>query len=411
MKITDVRTVLLTGPCTNDPFLSESRKRRSAAFIEIYTDTELVGVGETYTGYFIPEVVPEIVEFFKPILIGNTVENIDLLWNRMYQCGNFWCRNGMGLQVLSGIEAALFDLKGRMYGLPVYELLGGRKHDTLLCYATGGPANYPQDKLFEKIEYYMSLGFKAVKVSAGEFYAGCDQEPGRFVSSNIPSEAAGIEGEKLEAIRKRFGRDVLMMLDGHMGNWPDMESIWTLDTAKAVMKVCEEYNLFFFEEPLHYNDPWSYAELCKSTTVTIAGGECLSGSSEWKLYTEKDCFDLGQPDAAYVGGFGQFMKIAQLLEGRNKRLATHSWAAGGGFMQNIHAAFACSNTAIAEIAPDYGPLHSEIIGDSFIMKDGRVLPPEKPGLGIVLTEDTKNRFAFVRGSGEFNSVPGKILTD
>lgn len=411
MRITDVKTVLLTGPCTNDPFLTEARKRRSAAFVEIHTDTELMGLGETYTGYFIPEVVPEIVEFFKPILVGNTVENIDQLWNRMYQCGNFWCRNGMGLQVMSGIEAALYDLKGKMYGIPVYELLGGKRHESILCYATGGPSNYPMDRLFKKIEFYMSLGFKGVKVGAGEFYADGNDGLGNTVSSNVPSEAADIEGRKLSAIRQRFGKEVLMMMDGHMGNWADMETIWTLDTAKAVMKVCEEHNLFFFEEPLHYTDPWGYSELCKSTTVTIAGGECLAGAAEWKLYIEKGCFDMGQPDASYVGGFGQFMKIAHLFEGQNRRIATHSWAGGGGFMQNIHAAFACPNTAIVEIAPAYGPLHSEIIGDSFVMKDGRVQCPDKPGLGITLTEATKNRYPFVRGSGEFNSVPGKILTD
>ncbi len=411
MKITDVKTVLLTGPCTNDPFLSEARKRRSAAFIEIHTDTELIGLGETYTGYFIPEVVPEIVEFFKPILVGKTVENIDLLWNQMYQCGNFWCRNGMGLQILSGIEAALYDLKGKMLGVPVYELLGGRKHESILAYATGGPANYPLDKLFKKIEFYMSLGFKGVKIGAGEYYADDNGGLGYSLTSNIPSEAAEMEGKKLAAIKQRFGNEVVMMMDGHMGNWSNMETMWTLDTAKAVMKVCEEYNLFFFEEPLHYTDPWGYADLCKNTTVTIAGGECLAGASEWKLYIEKDCFDLGQPDASYVGGLGQFMKIAHLFEGRNRKIATHSWAGGGGFMQNIHAAFACANTAIVEIAPAYGPLHSEIIGDSFVMKDGRVQCPDKPGLGIVLTEATKNRFPFVRGSGEFNDVPGKILVD
>src|SRR5215831_7944216 len=96
VKITDVRTVLLTGPCTDDPFLSEARKRRSAAFIEIYTDTELVGLGETYAGYFCPELVPGTVAFFAPILIGQTVDNIAELWARMYRCENFWCRVGLG---------------------------------------------------------------------------------------------------------------------------------------------------------------------------------------------------------------------------------------------------------------------------------------------------------------------------
>src|SRR5687767_6664283 len=114
MRITDVRTVLLTGPSTNDPFLRECVKLRSAALIEIHTNTELIGIGETYAGYFCPEVVPEIVEFFKPILLGNTVTDIEELWNRMYTCGNFWCRVGLGTAVLSGIEAALWDLKGKM---------------------------------------------------------------------------------------------------------------------------------------------------------------------------------------------------------------------------------------------------------------------------------------------------------
>ena len=132
---------------------------------------------------------------------------------------------------------------------------------------------------------------------------------------------------------------------------------------------------------------------------------------EWKPYIEEKCFKIGQPDAAYVGGLLEFMKIARIMQEKGQKLATHSWAAGGGFMQNIHAGFAAPNTIILEIAPDYGPLHSEIIGDSFIMKNGYVYPPEKPGLGIELTDKTKEKFSFVKGSGEFNDVPGKILVD
>jgi len=124
MKITDVKTILLTGPCTKDPFLSEARKLRSAAFILIETDAGLTAIGETYAGYFIPEAVPEIVNFFKPVLIGNNVDDIPELWRRMYYCGNFWCRVGLGATVLAGIEAALWDLKGKVLNLPVYKMLG-----------------------------------------------------------------------------------------------------------------------------------------------------------------------------------------------------------------------------------------------------------------------------------------------
>lgn len=404
MKITDVKTVLLTGPSTNDPFLREARKRRSAAFIEIHTDTEHIGLGETYAAYAFPEVVPEIVEFFKPILIGQNVDNIAELWDRMYLCGKSWCRVGLGTAVLTGIEAALWDLKGKIEGAPVYELLGGLKHDSLPCYATGGPSNYPKDRLAAKIDFYLSLGFRGFKLGAGSF----SPETGFVISTDV-SEAADFEADKIAFARAHVGPDVNIMLDGHMDNSPDGE--WNLETAQAVMKAVEPYGLFFFEEPLSYTDPWSYTELCKSTSIPIAGGEFLTAAYEWRVYVGSDAFDIGQPDASFIGGIGEFMKVAAMLEARGRKIATHAWGAGGSLMQNIHAAFACANTAILEVPPAYGGLHSEIIGDSFQMKDGRVLPPEKPGFGIVLTDEIKNRYPFVRGSGEFISVPGKVLTD
>jgi L-alanine-DL-glutamate epimerase-like enolase superfamily enzyme len=404
MKITDVRTVLLTGPSTNDPFLREARKRRSAAFIEIHTDTEHVGLGETYAAYAFPEVVPEIVEFFKPILIGQNVDDIPALWNRMYLCGRSWCRVGLGTAVLTGIEAALWDLKGKLEGKPVYELLGGLKHEQLPCYATGGPSNYPPEKLLSKIDFYLSLGFKGFKLGAGAF----SPETG-FTISTDASEAADFEATKLAAVREHVGPDVNIMLDGHMDNSPDGE--WDLATAKAVMKAVEPFNLFFFEEPLPYTDPWGYTELCNSTSVPIAGGEFLTATYEWRVFVGNDSFDIGQPDASFIGGIGEFVKVANMLEERGRKIATHAWGAGGSLMQNIHAAFACGNTAILEVPPAYGGLHSEVIGDSFQMRDGMVLPPEKPGFGIVLTDEIKNRYPFVRGSGEFISVPGKVLVD
>jgi len=405
VKITDIRTTLLTGPCTHDPFLSECRKRRSAAFIEIHTDTDIVGLGETYAGYFCPEVVPELVEFFKPILVGQTVDNIAELWSRMYHCGNYWCRVGLGTAVISGIDGALWDLKGKMTGLPVYELLGGRKHERLLCYATGGPSNYPKEKLAEKIDFYLSLGFRAFKVGTGRFTV----ETGEDYVPMSPAAAAELEADKMEFIRSHAGDEVSVMLDGHMGNRPGPS--WSLGTAKAVVKAVEPYDVFFFEEPLPYTDPWGYSELCKSSSVPIAGGECLTAMYEWRVFAEQDAFDIGQPDAAFIGGMEEFIRVAAMLESRGRKIATHSWGAGGALMQNLHCAFACGNTVICEIPPAYGPLHSEIVGDSFVMEDGMALPPEKPGLGIELTDEIKSRFPFVPGSGEFNSVPGKVLSD
>ncbi len=404
MKITDVRTVLLTGPCTEDPYLSMARGRRSAAFIEIHTDTELVGIGETYAGYFCPELVPAAVEIFKPILTGRTGEDIAGAWEDMYHSANFWCRVGLGVAVLSGIEAALWDLKGKADGMPVHALLGGRRHDRLPCYATGGPSNYPLSEMTAKIDSYLSLGFTAFKVAAGSYTV----DEGFCVPATT-REAVDLEVAKVDFMRRHVGGDVKIMLDGHMGNSPSRT--WDRETALAVVTALEPYDLFFFEEPLHYTDPEGYADLCRNTSVPIAGGECLTAAYEWRVFVEEDAFDIGQPDASFTGGLGEFLKVAAMLQKRDRKVATHAWGAGGSLMQNIHAGFACSNTAILEIPPAYGGLHRDIVGDSFQMKDGMVLPPDQPGLGIVLTEEIKNRYPFVPGSGEFNSVPGKILTD
>lgn len=404
MKITGIQTVLLTGPCTNDRFVREARKRRSAAFIEIHTDTEHTGIGETYAGYFCPETVPSIVEFFRPILVGQSPDDVDTLWARMYRCAKFWCRVGLGTAILTGIEAAMWDLKGKMHGVPVYELLGGRKHEKLMGYATGGPSNYPLSRLAEKLDYYQSLGFHALKIGAGAY----SPDTGWTLPS-APAEAADLEAGKLHFVRHHSGRELVVMLDGHMDNSPEVQ--WTLETATTVAKALEPYGLFFLEEPLPYTDPWGYSELARATSVPIAGGECLTAEYEWRVFAERDCFDIGQPDASFTGGLREFLRVAAMFEARGRGIATHAWGAGGSLMQNVHCGFAAPNTRILEVAPDYAGLHSDVMNGSFVMRDGYVLPPERPGLGIVLTDEIKNRYPFVEGSGEFNSVPGKILRD
>lgn len=404
MRITDVRTTLLTGPSTNDPFFREARERRSAAFIEVVTAGP-IGLGETYAGYFCPEAVPAIVDFFRPILIGRTVDDVPELWRRMYLCGNFWCRVGLGVSVLSGIEAALWDLKGKLLDQPVHALLGGCKHDRLPAYATGGPANYPKEQLERKIDHYFSRGFRGIKVSTGSY----SRQDGWYMP-NTARAAAEFEAEKLAFMRARAGEDAWLMLDAHQDN-NDAGSRWTVEVALAVARAAEPFDLVFLEEPLVYTDPWGYAEVRRQSPVPIAGGECLTASYEWRVFAEQDSFHIGQPDASFIGGLGEFLRVAGMLAKRGRQVATHAWGAGGSLMQNIHAAFAAPNTRILEVPPDFGPLHTEIIDGGLAMKDGYVLPPERPGLGIILTDDVRRRFPFQPGSGEFISVPGKVLDE
>lgn len=405
LKIIDVKTVLLTGPLTSDPSLLVFRKLRSAAFIEIHTDSGITGIGETYIGYFAPEVVPSIVEFFRPVLVGLTEDEIQpgKIHERMVRCAHFWARTGLAVSVLAGIEAAMWDLRGKLDNKPVHELLGGAKYDRLLCYATGSVSNYPWPMLSAKIERYRVAGFRAAKFAAG-WYDASDQT---VFTATSPQEWADIESEKLEAIGRATGGDFAICMDAHMDNMhhADLQP-WTIDIAKAVMQAVEPYDLLFFEEPFNYDHVKDYAELCRNTSVDIAGGECLTTPKEFQAYADLDALDIAQPDASFIG-IGPFVQVATMFAERGRKIATHAWSSGAGIMANIHAAFASPGMAIVEIPPLAGPLHTEVWAPGLRFQDGYILPPDAPGLGVTLTEEIKNRFPFVPGSGEFNPVPGK----
>lgn len=410
MRIADVQTVLLTGPCTDDPWLSAFKKLRSAAFVEIHTDAGVVGVGETYAGYFFPESVPLIVDYVRPILTGAAAiddpADLDIaeLSRRMRMCIAFWGRVGLGAAVLAGVEAALWDLKGKLLGVPVHELLGGSKHDRLPAYATGGPSPWPEERLLEKVDFYLDLGFRAVKLSSGyvDLRTRDEVPPGPSTEAVVAMEV-----EKLSALREHVGPGVGILLDGHMGH-RESNHRWDVDTAAAVLDAIAPYDLTLFEEPLPYTDLRGYAELTDKAPIPVAGGEQLSTYEEFAVFADHNAFAIAQPDAAWLS-LSDFGKVAARFDEDGRGVAPHAWGAGAAVLQNVHAAFAAPNTVIVELPPAAGPMHREIWGDALVVEDGHVLPPSAPGLGVVLTPELKERFAFVPGAEEFSSVPGKIM--
>nr|WP_211239703.1 mandelate racemase/muconate lactonizing enzyme family protein [Jiangella gansuensis] len=404
MRITDVRTILLTGPSTNERWVVSAKRQRTAAFIEVHTDGGLVGVGETYAGYFAPELVGPVVDYVRPILLGADTTDPAVLATRMRRCLVYTARVGVAAAILSGVEAALWDLAGKAEGVPAYQLLGGAKHDKLWAYATGGPSPWPPDELKRKLDRYLELGFTAFKVSSG-YRSVADNRS--VVPRPSPNEAAEFEAEKVAMMRTHVGKQVGIMLDGHMGHRSGKAS-WDLATASAVLAALEPFDITFFEEPLAYEDPDEYAELTRTSPIRVAGGEQLSTSDEFRLWMARDAFAVAQPDASWLG-MSEFVEVGRLSAERDAAIASHAWSAGVGVMQNIHAAFATASTLVVEIPPDAGELHTLLWGDNLVIRDGYVLPPEAPGLGVDLSEGIKERFPFQPGMEEFVSVPGKTL--
>ena len=323
-----------------------------------------------------------------------------------FHTGRYWARVGLGLAVITGIEAALWDLRGKELGEPVYQLLGGGKHDSLLGYATGGRDRLPeaapgrQDRLLPR------------RSASGRSRSAPAPRPPTARSTRSPSRppAADFEAREVRAsCARHVGPDIKVLLDGHQDNLPIPG--WEVPTAWPWSRPSSRSTCSSSRSRCRYTNPWGYGELRGATSVPIAGGETLTGVPEWRVFAEQDAFDIAQPDAAFCGGLGEFLRIAALFEARGRKIATHAWGAGGALMQNIHAAFAAPNTVICEIPPAFGPLHSEIVGDSFVMRDGRVLPPETPGLGITLSARSGSATRSCRAAANSTPVPGKPLTD
>lgn len=403
MRITSVEPVLLSGPASNDRWITVAKRRRTVALVEIHTDSGLVGVGETYAGYFAPELVAPVVDYVRPILLAADfaadAEDVGVLTYRMRRCIGYWARVGVGAAILSAVEAALWDIAGKAAGVPVYELLGGTQYERLRVYATGGPSLRPADEFRRKLDRYVELGFTALKVATG--YLGAD-------APSSPEAAAQAELDKLEMMRAHLGPDIAIALDGHMGHRSGVDR-WDLATATAALEALAAYELLFFEEPLAYDDPDEYAQLRRATTVPIAGGEQLTSADEFRLWTSRGAFDIAQPDAAWLG-LSDFVAVGAQAAAGGAGVASHCWSGGGGVLQNLHAAFATPATVVVEAIPDPGELHTRLWGDNLVIEDGFVRPPRAPGLGIELTDETKERFPFVPGLEEFSSVPGKTLT-
>ncbi|NNG35949.1 enolase C-terminal domain-like protein [Nakamurella aerolata] len=427
MRITDLRPVLLTGPISDDPSMLEFRTLRSAALVELHTDAGVVGVGETYLGYHLPQVVAPLIEYYAPILRGQALDDpadIAALSNAMATCGQFWGRVGVGPTVISAVQGAMFDALGKLRQVPAYELLGGGRHDRLLGYATGGASNWPMDALKQKVDRYLDAGFRAFKLGAGRFVTEPDGSRRQISVGDSPAHTAQLEADKVAAIRDYVGPDVGIMLDAHMG-FRSEGSRWNLETATAVLDAVAPYQLIFFEEALPYNGsdgltgPQAYAELTARTATPVAGGEQLTTAVEFAPFAGSDgsagsaaapaSFDIAQPDAAWLS-MTDFVAVATAFAARGARVASHAWSGGVGVMQNLHAAFACANTAVVEIPPLGGALHTRLWGDSLRLDaDGYVLAPTEPGLGVRLDDAVKAEFPFRQGYEEWVDVPGKIM--
>lgn len=391
MRVTAVRTVLVTAPWTGDPFWQPGEVfERTAALVVVETDEGIVGVGETIMGYFAADTVPPLVDYYGRLLVTLGLDPCqpEACFRELYQRSLWWGRVGLGLSVLSGVEMALWDIFGKAVGKPVHELLGGPAHDRLPLYASGGTGAWPLERTVDQARRYGSLGFRGLKIGTG-----FEGRPGGFTTApgdppygtwyaGSTSERIADERAKFGALREALGPGIELATDCHA---VQVREPWSRRTALDLARALEPFDLLFMEEPLRYDDPAGYAELRRATRIPIAGGECLTGVEEFGRYLDAEALDYVQPDATHVGGVGVTREVARMAEARHVGLIVHTGAAvGPGFMANLHVAFASPNARFVEYALAPDNIRAQLLTEPVTLVDGFVERPTLPGLGITL---------------------------
>jgi len=409
VKVIDVRTHLISAPWTGDPFWASTMPgfTRTAALIEVTTDSGATGLGETVMGYFCPEIVPPLVDYYRELVLELELDPLlpDRVFDELYQRSLWWGRVGVAVSILSGIEMALWDLAGKVAGKPVHALIGGAAHGRLPLYASGGTGTWPVEKTVEQAKRYVDLGFRGLKLGTG-----MDLRPGGFTTSRVQppygtwyagSTAARVDDErsKFEALRRALGSEIELAIDSHA---VQVREPWDRRTALALARAVEDYDLLFYEEPLRYDDPQGYAELRAATRIPIAGGECLTGLAEFAAWFALGALDIAQPDATHVGGVRMTQRVAQAADERHVGLIVHTGGAvGPGFMANLHVAFASPNARYVEYALAPDNVRRELLVEPVVLKDGFVELPTAPGLGVELRPEVAQRYPYRPGTFEY----------
>lgn len=368
MQITDVKTIRLRATVPPEvQFISRSgvRKSRSTTLVQIETDEGITGYGScSGNGELIELIIGKVL---KPLLIGMNPNYIDEIWEKAYIRGGVkeFGTRGIGVVALSGIDIALWDIVGRVRGLPIYQLLGGKCRDKVPVYAT---ALYPEEPsiVAKKARRFAEQGFHGVKVKVG-FHLAQDIQIVR-------------------AVRREVGKDFTVMTDANLG--------YTLDVALRAAEAFAAADVFWLEEPLFIEDIVGHAALREKGQLPIAVGENLHTCYAFENFLLRGAVDFLQPDVARAGGITEIRKIASLAASHSVPISFHTWGDGIALAASLHLSAALKECTVMELDYTYNPLRSELLREPLELQRGFMMPPDKPGLGIELRTEALERFAF-----------------
>jgi len=353
----------------------------------IHTDEGISGVGELALAYGVGSSggVGMLRDMAQSFLIGADPSRIEQMWDTIYR-HTFWGQGGgpVVYGAMSAIDEALWDIKGKALGVPVYELLGGCCWDRLRVYANGWyrncvtPEDYAQAALRVVADGYNAMKFDPFAITPD----------GRWIypRRDLDPERADLAFERVKAVREAVGPKVDILVEVH-GN---------LGTTSAIQmgKRLEELKPFFYEEPVDAMNVECMRKVSENVDIPIAAGERLYTRYGFREYIEGQVLDILQPDLGLAGGISETKKIAAYAETYDLHVQPHNCAGPVATAAAVQLDCCITNFIIQEWFPYQMEAHYQLVTEplEFQVEDGYMPIPNKPGLGIELNKDAISRY-------------------
>jgi len=369
MKITDFEAIYFRLPQVKE----QCDSGQDALIVKVHTDEGITGIGEVDSaplavqGTILGPFSHTTTSGLKHLLVGEDPFETERLWHKMYRANIYAGRFGVGLHAMSGIDLALWDIKGKKLGMPVWKLLGGGFRHKIRCYASVLFGNTPEETR-EIASRLAGQGFTAVKFGWGPM--------GEDAATDVALVAKAREG---------LGKNVDLMVDAGLP--------WDAKTAIQRARAFSEHDIFWLEEPLAPDDYEGYRKLSQATPVRIAAGEEESGRNTFRRLIEEGGIDVAQVDLTRCGGFTEATKIAALARDYGLPVANHGFTTYINVAAALHWLNSIPNALIAEfVAQENTNLRELLTRQKLRAKDGYLEIPQEPGLGIDLDEGAVAKF-------------------
>ncbi len=367
MKITDVKTFLVHDP---------DRPERNYTFVKVYTDEGLTGLGEA--GINGKELALKgLIETYTPIIVGMDPMRSEHIWQTLWR-GQFFRGGHVHSAALAAIDLALWDIKGKALGVPVYDLLGGKTRDYARCYChvqrraeEGGP-RAGIDSMVAYAKERVAEGWQFVRFGVGEG-SGPERE-GIYEQS----KAMRWTVEAFAALRDELGPEIEICVDFHQRTTPT----YAIQMARAL----EPMRPFFIEDPLRAENPSEFAYLRQHISAPIATGEQLASKWEWQALIEQDLMDYCRVDLCICGGITEARKIAGWCETHYIEQAPHNPLGPVSTAACLHFDLSTPLFAVQELTwrPE---IIADIVQTDMRLEGGNLYSGGAPGLGVELNEE------------------------